>query len=110
MRRLSFDQFEFDSPESEQSLDLVISSPPRHADLSQFLADCGASTADGRPPDPNWSRWYTFADHLRRFAGLDLPHPSKCRAILLIRDESDDLELATAAGPVVIWYHWLMTA
>ncbi len=110
MRRLSFDRDEFDPPDSEQSLDLVISSPTRHADLSLFLAECGASAVDGQPPCPGWPRWHEVAELLRRFAGLELPHPSKCHAILLIRDEWNDLEMAITVGTVVIWYHWLTTA
>jgi hypothetical protein len=41
VRRLSFNQYEFDPPDSEQSLDLAASSLREHRHLVEFLAACG---------------------------------------------------------------------
>jgi hypothetical protein len=105
MRRLSFDQFEFDLFASEESLDLVISSPTRHPDLRQFLSECGATCLDGSPVPSVWPFWWSITKYLRRFAGLELPDPSECRAILVLRNDWDDLEIAIETGSLVIWYH-----
>ena len=110
MRRLSFDQHEFAPPASEQSLDLVISSPPQHTDLTSLLAACGASAVAAPPPPPGWPRWVTVADHLRRLAGVELPHPSQWRDAALISDDWNDVELGVAVGSVLVWYHWFTTA
>jgi hypothetical protein len=111
VRRLSCDQDEFDSPESEQSLELAITSPSRRQpDLAALLIACGASACIGPRPPPGWHRWQTIADHLRRFASVDLPHPTQLREAMLLRDDWDDVELGVAAGSLLIWYHWSMTA
>jgi hypothetical protein len=49
-------------------------------------------------------------EHLRRFAGVELPHLGGCREVVLIRDAWDDVELAIASGADLIWYHWHTTA
>src|SRR6188472_1231184 len=110
MRRLSFDQHEFEQSESEESLELAISDPRQHPELKSFLTDCGASSQEGAVPSQGWPRWHTVVEHLRKFAGIELPHPTQCRTILVICDDWDDLELEVEAGPHLIWYHWFTTA
>ncbi len=111
MRRMSFDQDEFDPPDSEQFLELALSSPGRrHQDLATFLADCGASAISGRTPDVGWGRWEMISEHLSRFARLNLPGIGGCREVVLLRDDWDDLELAITSGAYLIWYHWYTTA
>jgi hypothetical protein len=110
MRRLYFDQYEFDPPDSEQDIELVISTSPRHAGLKTFLADCGVSAKSAPPPASIWPRWQPVADHLNRFAGIQLPHVSKWRELIILHDEWDDLELGIAAGPHLIYYHWSTSA
>jgi hypothetical protein len=100
MRRLAFDPFEFDSPDSEESLELAVSTS---------LAACGASARPGPPPTVNWDRWPSVVVYVRTFAGVELPPIEGCRVILL-NDEWDDLELAVAAGSLLVWYHWWTTA
>jgi hypothetical protein len=109
MRRLSFDQDEFDTSSSEESLDLAISSPTRHSNLAIFLKECGPCRS-GAPLPPGWPLWWKVAEHLRRFAGLELPHPSKWREALLMCDEWNDLEVAIAFDAVLVWYHWSTSA
>lgn len=110
MRRMSCDQFEFDPPDSEQSLELALSCPRQHPELGTFLAECGASATSGRPPEPGWVHWETVRGHLRRFAGLELPHLGECREVALLRDDWDDVELVIAAGVSLIRYHWSTSA
>lgn len=110
MRRLLFDQYEFDTPDSEQSLDLAISSPSQHADLAALLAACGASVRAASAPPPNWRRWVEVADLLGRFAGIELPHPSRWREAMLISDEWNDLELGISVKTILVWFHWSTSA
>lgn len=106
-----FDQYEFDSPNSEQTLELVLASPKQHHDLTMFLEKCDAASAiSGRSPDAGWDRWEKVRGHLRQFIGLELPHLDGCREIVLICDDWNDLELAIAAGANLIWYHWSTSA
>jgi hypothetical protein len=110
MRRLHFDQYEFDSPDSEQSLEVVISSPRQHDGLKAFLSECRASSDVAPPPAPGWDHWPSVTENLRSLAGVVLPEMSQWREGALFRDEWDDVEVAIAAGPFLVWYHWLTTA
>jgi hypothetical protein len=110
MRRLSFDQFEFDSPCSEQSIEIAVATPSQYLYLESFLADCGASDSTGPPITPSWMKWNVTADDFHRRAGIELPHPSQWRESALIDDEWNDLEIAVAAESILIWYHWYTTA
>jgi hypothetical protein len=110
MRRLYFDQFEFNPPESEQELELVISSSGQHRDLQALLSTCGASATSANPPAANWTRWQQVAEHLRSLAQLELPHQSQWHEITLLRDEWDELEIGIAVGPFIICYHWQTSA
>lgn len=104
MRRVLCGQWEFDPPDSEQGLELAIVAPSRHSpDLSALLAACGASARHG-PPPVGWVRRVAVAAHLERFAGIVLPVPPECQAVIL-RDDWDDVELGVAFGSVLVWYH-----
>src|SRR5688572_8799752 len=97
MRRISCDQYEFDSPDSEQSLELAIASPSSHCpDLAALLDACGASAIMSPAPPSNWIHWSKIADHLHRFAGIELPRRELWREVVLISDERNDLELGVA--------------
>ena len=110
MRRIICDQYEFDQADSEQSLELILAAPSRRCpDLATLLATCGASVQDGIPPPFDWRRWAEVATHLERFAGVNLPHPSQIRAVLL-RDDWDDVELGIAFESVLVWYRWSTSA
>ncbi len=109
MRRLSFDAYEFDTPDSEESLDLAVSSSRQHGTLAVFLSLCGASAQAGRPALSGWPRWTEVAANVRERAGVELPAAEECEVVIL-SDEWDNLELAVVAGPVFIWYHWATTA
>jgi hypothetical protein len=109
MRRLSFDEYEFDRPDSEESLELVISSSRQHPELTEFLSACGASALVGSSPPANWGRWSEVTAHVQRFAGFELPSFNACQ-VILFSDDWDDLELAVIVGPHLVWYHWWTTA
>ena len=109
MRRLSFDQYEFDDPSSEEALELVVSSSREIWPLAAFLNLCGASNQVGRPLPAAWPRWAEVAATVRKRAGIELPAPEACEVVVL-SDDWNDLELAVVAGQVLIWYHWWTTA
>lgn len=111
MRRISCDQYEFDLPDSEQFLELAIAAPSRHyRDLAAFLDACGASSCRGSSLPKSWFRWQLVVEQVRRFAGVELPHPSQCRETVLLNEEWNDVEVGVAVGSVLIWYHWFTTA
>jgi len=110
MRRVICDEFEFNSPDSEQTVELAIASKsPYCPDLTSLLSRCGASAYSGSQPPVDWPQWPEVAEHLNRFAALELPHPSQLSAVLL-RNNWDDVELAVEYGSVFVWYHWSTTA
>jgi hypothetical protein len=109
MRRLSFDQYEFETASSEESLALAISSSQQHPVIKVFLAECGASVATPSPPPPRWDRWSEVAEYTHRFAGLHLPPIHACR-VLVLRDDWNDLELVVEVESQLVWYHWWTTA
>jgi hypothetical protein len=110
MRRLHFDEFEFEPVESEQEVELAISSPRQHGDLQTLLSNCGASSRSVTPPPLNWTRWQFVAEHLRCLAGLELPHSTQWREAVLLHDEWNELEFGVAFGSILIWYRWRTTA
>src|SRR5947209_6138848 len=65
VRKLSFDQWEFDSPDSEQSLDLALAARREYPDMAAFLAACGTDSAGLSPTRPLASvpRAGMVADH-----------------------------------------------
>jgi len=109
MRRFSFDQYEFDSASSEEALELAVSSVAQHPTLAEFLTDCGASSRTGSRPPVDWANWEWIGGTVRARTGLELPPIEKCE-VLLLSDESDDVELAIRVDSVLLWYHWWTTA
>jgi hypothetical protein len=109
VRRLSLDQYEFEPPDSEQMLELAISSPNQHPDLCQFLEACGASAGTGNPPPARWPKWPQVVESVRQFAGLELPPADACKVIVL-SDDWDDVELVVVVGSLLFWYHWWTSA
>jgi hypothetical protein len=109
MRRLSFNQYEFDSTESEESLDAIISSDREHSDLVALLSDVGTSNVTAETPPADWRRWAEIVAHLGRLARLEVPQMSECQ-VLVLSDSWDDLEVAFRFGSKLVWYHWCTTA
>ncbi len=109
MRRLSFNQYEFNSPDSEEWLDAVISSDREHSDLVALLVEVGTTNASGEPPPAEWPRWTEVVANFGRLAGLSVPEMSECQ-VLVLSDSWDDLEVAFRFGSKLVWYHWWTTA
>jgi hypothetical protein len=107
---MTFDEYEFEPIDSEQALEIAISSPKQHRDLKSFLTDCGAFAVDGPPPPADWPHWGEIVDTLRRLAEIELPPLTSCRQVALILDDWNDRELAVSTGSVLVWYHWSTTA
>jgi hypothetical protein len=109
MRRLSFDEYEFDDLSSEESLTMAISSTVHHQDLTAFLTECGATRPPASLPSEGWGRWCEVVDYTLRFAGLHLPPLPACR-VSLLSDDWNDLELVVETGSLFGWDHWWTTA
>ena len=109
MRKLSFNQYEFDSTESEEELDVVISSDREHSDLVALLVEVGTANASAESPPADWRRWTEVVANLGRLAGLTVPAMSECQ-VLVLSDSWDDLEVAFRFGSKLVWYHWCTTA
>jgi hypothetical protein len=111
VRRVSCDHYEFDPPDSEQSLELALAAPsPRCPNLAALLATCGATAQVGSAPPPGWLRWHQIVAHLESFVGVSLQHTTRMREVALLRDDWDDLELGLAFESVLVWYHWSTSA
>src|SRR5262245_26754673 len=113
MRKLSFDQWEFNPPESEQSLDVAIASAREYAGPPEFLAACRPAdeSCRGLPaPQPiaELARCGEVLGYLREYAGLELEDGSWSAGV--ISDEWNDLELVLVSGRQYIWYRWETTA
>lgn len=109
MRRLSFDYYEFDPSESEQTLDLAISSLEQHPTYDEFLTDCGVAVRPGLDLPEDWPQWRGVTDAIHTRTGLRLAPRGSCE-VLALSDDWDDLELFIRTGSVLIWYHWWTTA
>ena len=118
MRRLFFDQFEFDSFSSEESLEIhvahkVVTGIVQFESVNSFAA---ATNGPGAM-DPH-SEASHYADragcssvrqYLRRFAGVNVPDPCNWKMWVLFED---DLEWdgIFKSPEMFIRYHWLSTA
>ena len=111
MRRIFCDQYEFETPSSEESLEIAIAAPSRHCpDLSSLLSQCGASSTQGPEISEHWSGWNTVFNRVERFAGMAMPVPIRPRNSVLLQENWDEIEIGVSFGSVILWYHWLTTA
>jgi hypothetical protein len=110
MRRYSFDHYEFYPPDSEQSLEVAISSPLEHNEFDSFLKSCGSSGAGTYSPLLSWPRWTQVANHLNDLIGLQIPHPTQFITASIICDDWNDVEIAFAFNSHLVWYHWSTSA
>ena len=114
MRRLNFDQYEFDSTGSEEELDIVIATTDQYRDLADFTRRAGITARTDPPiteravvPLSNVGRHGWVLDYIQRFAGLLLADGGQA---VLLHDDWDDLELLVVAGRYFVWFHWSTTA
>jgi|GEM_PF-3333678 len=111
MRRFSFDPYEFESPCTEEFLEIAISSTRQHQTLSLFLKECGAASPPVIPIPENsipW-RWEDLAAIIQQRTGVNLPLQTEWEAIVL-SNNWEDLAFVLRAGATLVWYHWSTTA
>jgi hypothetical protein len=118
MRELSFDQYEFASPGSEQSLCLVIAGKRQCPDLRSFaMAGCGypepflsefLARVKWRPL-AGYSRLGQIEEHLIEFALVELPDPAACR-LFVLSDEGHELDVLLEFPDRFVLYNWGTTA
>jgi hypothetical protein len=115
MRTLSFDQYEFDPPDSEQGLviSIAVRDERTFPDVAAFAHAVWSDEAPERLPSP-----VSFAEeigpgnvraYLRQYAGIELPTP--CDWPTYVRcDDWNDWEAVLAGPSLFVRYHWWTTA
>ena len=118
MRKLVFDEFEFDSPSSEERLEIHAACKRTDGivefrDLKAFVAasvgvDVIEKIGPARPFDDHASCSSVRA-YLKRFASIEVPDPCQWKMYVLF---VDDLEWdgIFETPNMFIRYHWLSTA
>lgn len=115
MRRFFFDQFEFDHPDSEVSLELWMAARSRfpYPDLRSFVASTATVEVANalRPAQPFPEPGYggMVRAYLARFAGVSVPTPCDWLTYELINDACD-WDAAFEAPGLFIRFHWWSTA
>lgn len=118
MRRLNFDQFEFDTFASEESLEIHVASRTtgsvvQYRDLREFVAESvGEDVFDKLEPAREYCDHASCSSvraYLKRFAQIDVPDPCPWKMYVLF---VDDLEWdgIFESPSMFIRYHWSSTA
>lgn len=118
MRRLVYDQFEFDTFASEESLEIHIASRTtgsvvQYRELHEFVtASVGGDVFDKLGPALDYNDLASCSsvrEYLKRFAQIDVPDPCEWKTYVLYED---DLEWdgIFEAPRMFIRYHWSSTA
>ncbi len=115
MRTIKFDQYEFDTPDSEQEVEVVISSSKnaRHPTLTKF-ADEIVGDGSGRNLGPpiafsSASHFVTDKKLISRVAGIEVA--SDCAwPCFVVSDEWDWRHILLDADGVFISYRWSTSA
>jgi hypothetical protein len=99
MRTLTFDQYEFDPPDSEEGLEISIVTKRDHPfpDVVGFASAVLGAEAEKKLPSPiafkSCDRSPNVAAYLARYAGVTLPSPCDWPTFV-VSDDWDD------------WEHW----
>lgn len=116
MRIVSVDQFEFDDPSTEESLELAISARSTfpHSDVRQFVgAAVGEQAAlmlDAAPSPFRESHAYgSVRDYAGRFAGVSIPLDCDWPTYVLA-DGPDEWHLVLCSPTHFISYRWWTAA
>lgn len=115
MKVFRFDAFEFDPPDSEQEVEVVVSTPtdPRHDTLAKFADDvCGAGIGRRLAAPAPFFSLLTFKDdkvYLSQVAGLDVAEncPWLC---FVVSDEWNCRQFLLDAGNAFVSFRWSTTA
>jgi hypothetical protein len=118
VRRLFFDQFEFDSFSSEESLEIDVAQKrvatiAQFQDLREFVAaavgvNAVEKLARSRRFDDRASSSSVRA-YLKRFANIDVPDPCEWQMYVLFEDNLE-WDGVFEAPDMFIRYHWSSTA
>lgn len=115
MRVLAFDQFEFDDPSGEESLELWIAAKADFPfpDVRSFVASAAGpavAAALGVPePFAEQFGYGLVRGYLARFAGIAVPQPCDWPTFVLSHG-NDDWEAVFEAPALFIRYRWGTTA
>jgi hypothetical protein len=117
MRRLDFDQHEFEHPDSEERLRLCIAKKKDHPGVAEFLrcaapdhpAASAGTVAQGWVPFSALEGKARIAHYLGRFAGLSVSGDEHASAIRLYTS-IDEEDLLLEIGSLRIFYSWETTA
>ncbi|MGJ7527470.1 hypothetical protein [Variovorax sp. GB1P17] len=116
MLSLRIDQFEFDDPGSEESLEIDVSSQSRfpHPDVKAFVRSTvdvsHASALDEPMPFYRVADRACVSDYLKRFAKVDVPPHCDWPTYLLSKDSWDETHLVICGPTTFIRYHWSSSA
>ncbi len=110
MRRIHCDPYEFDPPDSEQTLDLAIAAPSKRLpNLAALFAEVKTPNAQRLPPLDR-DQWRVVASHLAEFAGVSVPDPSAVRDAIVLQNDPDAVEIGIEFGSYLVWYRWFSSA
>jgi hypothetical protein len=116
MLSLRIDQFEFDDPGSEESLEIDVSRPSRfpHPDVKAFVGSTVdfslAPTLDEPIPFYRVADRTRVGNYLRRFAKVDVPPHCEWPTYLLSSDSWDETHLVICGPTAFIRYRWSTSA
>lgn len=117
MRTLRFNQYEFDHPNSEESLEVWVAPRGECGHLGAFLVDCGELRLSNpeRATDSiilrldDLNRSEMVIDYLKNYCHLDLEEPA-LYPVLVLLDDWNDLKLAMELPEQFILFHWETSA
>ena len=118
MRKLIFDQFEFDSPDSEESLEIHVAlkdtaTARQFSSLHAFVAASVGPGGVGKHVNPvpfnDCASCSPVRDYLERYARINVPHPCDWKTFVLFQDDLEWDGIFETAD-TFIRYHWLSTA
>lgn len=116
MRSIKIDQYEFDDPGSEESLEIDLSQQSRfpHPNVKAFVGSTVgvAATSSLGEPAPFYRNAHRsqVADYLKRFAGVDVPAHSDWLTYELDKESWDQVHLVICAPGIFIRYQWSTSA
>lgn len=115
MKLLSFDQFEFENPDSEEHLEVAVSmrSAFPHPDVCSFVASVVSVAASKELPEAgpfSESKGYGLVrGYLKHFASIALPEPCSWPTYVL-NDTGDEFHAVLCGPETFISYLWSTSA